>query len=54
MNRFINCMRAVTLAVGSLTAGAGTANIAHAETGWPEKAELTIGFIKLTDMAPLA
>lgn len=27
---------------------------AHAEVGYPEKEELRIGFIKLTDMAPLA
>lgn len=27
---------------------------AHADVGWPEKEELTFGFIKLTDMAPLA
>ncbi|QTF93735.1 CmpA/NrtA family ABC transporter substrate-binding protein [Halomonas sp. BM-2019] len=27
---------------------------ATAQTGWPEKEDLTFGFIKLTDMAPLA
>lgn len=27
---------------------------AAAQTGWPEKEDLTFGFIKLTDMAPLA
>jgi nitrate/nitrite transport system substrate-binding protein len=27
---------------------------AHADVGWPEKEELKFGFIKLTDMAPLA
>ena len=38
-----------TVAVG-MTTGA-----AHAEKlGWPEKEELTFGFIKLTDMAPIA
>jgi nitrate/nitrite transport system substrate-binding protein len=29
-------------------------NSAHADVGWPEKEELKFGFIKLTDMAPLA
>jgi nitrate/nitrite transport system substrate-binding protein len=29
-------------------------SIAQADVGWPEKAALTLGFIKLTDMAPLA
>ncbi|WP_224784957.1 CmpA/NrtA family ABC transporter substrate-binding protein [Marinihelvus fidelis] len=31
-----------------------TAPVAAAELGWPEKEELTFGFIKLTDMAPIA
>ncbi len=30
------------------------ANIQAEELGWPEKEELTFGFIKLTDMAPIA
>jgi nitrate/nitrite transport system substrate-binding protein len=29
-------------------------SIAQADVGWPEKEALTLGFIKLTDMAPLA
>jgi nitrate/nitrite transport system substrate-binding protein len=40
----------VSLLVGS----AVFAGVAHAELGYPEKEELTFGFIKLTDMAPLA
>jgi nitrate/nitrite transport system substrate-binding protein len=45
------CLHAVTLALGtSVIMVAST----QAETGWPEKEDLTIGFIKLTDMAPLA
>ncbi len=43
-------LRASALAVG-LALGAG---IVQAEIGWPEKEELKFGFIKLTDMAPLA
>lgn len=31
-----------------------TATLLRAEVGWPEKEELKFGFIKLTDMAPLA
>ncbi|MEM9398416.1 MAG: ABC transporter substrate-binding protein, partial [Pseudomonadota bacterium] len=30
------------------------AAFANAELGYPEKEELTFGFIKLTDMAPIA
>ena len=40
------------LAAGFATAGLLTT--AQADVGWPEKEELTFGFIKLTDMAPLA
>ena len=29
-------------------------SISHADVGKPEKAQLKFGFIKLTDMAPLA
>jgi len=43
------------LAAGTLAAGIGLAAApARAELLLPEKAELTFGFIKLTDMAPLA
>lgn len=31
-----------------------TLSVAQADIGWPEKEALTFGFIKLTDMAPLA
>lgn len=31
-----------------------TVSVAQADLGWPEKEALTFGFIKLTDMAPLA
>lgn len=40
-----------------LAAGLATASLftsVQADVGWPEKEELTFGFIKLTDMAPLA
>ncbi|MCV2402317.1 ABC transporter substrate-binding protein [Marinomonas sp. C2222] len=40
----------VSLLVGS----AFLSGISHAELGYPEKEELKFGFIKLTDMAPLA
>ena len=40
---------ALTLAVGI-----GLSTVTQAELGWPEKEELKFGFIKLTDMAPLA
>ena len=42
-----------TLALGSLLSAA-LPLAATAELGEPEKDELTFGFIKLTDMAPLA
>ena len=42
---------AVTL---PLLAGAVSAQQAGPKVGWPEKEELKFGFIKLTDMAPLA
>ena len=38
----------------TLAGGLGSATQAQAEVGPPEKAELKFGFIKLTDMAPLA
>ncbi|RVU84281.1 nitrate ABC transporter substrate-binding protein [Leucothrix sargassi] len=42
---------AVSVAIGASVFGA---NAAYAEVGEPEKEELKFGFIKLTDMAPLA
>lgn len=36
------------------TALCATVSVAQADLGWPEKEALTFGFIKLTDMAPLA
>lgn len=50
-HQLARCLQASSLAIGtSVLMVAGT----QAETGWPEKEDLTIGFIKLTDMAPLA
>ncbi len=47
-------IKRAALAVG-LAAGLGlTAGSARAELGYPEKEDLKFGFIKLTDMAPLA
>lgn len=44
------CLQAAALVLGtSVVMVAYT----QAETGWPEKEDLTIGFIKLTDMASL-
>ena len=47
--------RLAVLAAFVLTVFAGAAKAADKPlVGWPEKPELTFGFIKLTDMAPLA
>ena len=47
----MKCKRTMTaLLVGALLASAA----AEAKVGKPEKEELKFGFIKLTDMAPLA
>ena len=47
--------RLAVLAAFVLTVFAGVAKAADKPlVGWPEKPELTFGFIKLTDMAPLA
>ncbi|WP_243645763.1 CmpA/NrtA family ABC transporter substrate-binding protein [Reinekea marinisedimentorum] len=43
----MNCLVGIVL-------GACVSAVANAELGWPEKEELKFGFIKLTDMAPLA
>jgi len=45
---------AVTLALSLLGASLVTSPSASAAVGAPEKEELKLGFIKLTDMAPLA
>ena len=43
------------LAISSLMLASTLSGTANAEKlGWPEKEELTFGFIKLTDMAPIA
>ena len=44
---------AIASAIGASSAS-GLINLAHANVGFPEKEELKLGFIKLTDMAPLA
>ena len=45
----------MTTVISASVAVGMTAGTAHAEKlGWPEKEELTFGFIKLTDMAPIA
>ncbi|RFA27043.1 nitrate ABC transporter substrate-binding protein [Alkalilimnicola ehrlichii] len=38
----------------ALGAGLAFSGAVNAEVGWPEKEDLTFGFIKLTDMVPLA
>lgn len=54
----LNPLRAGKLASKVLTSvalvTAALSYSAHAELGYPEKEELTFGFIKLTDMAPIA
>jgi len=47
--KFRNLMTALTVAFAI-----GAQGVATAEVGYPEKEELKFGFIKLTDMAPLA
>ena len=42
------------LAVGGLMMGTVSVSANAEKVGWPEKEELKFGFIKLTDMAPLA
>ncbi len=45
----------MTTVISASVAVAMTSGVAHAEKlGYPEKEELTFGFIKLTDMAPIA
>ncbi|TCS43238.1 nitrate/nitrite transport system substrate-binding protein [Reinekea marinisedimentorum] len=46
-SKTMNCLVGIVL-------GACVSAVANAELGWPEKEELKFGFIKLTDMAPLA
>ena len=50
MNQTFSTLLRRLAAVGLLL----TATTSAADLGWPEKEELTFGFIKLTDMAPLA
>ncbi|MDX1670017.1 MAG: ABC transporter substrate-binding protein, partial [Limnobacter sp.] len=45
---------ALALAFGVVGTLAVAPQATQAETGFPEKEELKFGFIKLTDMAPLA
>ena len=45
---------ASTLALSLTMAGASVSAVTAQEIDWPEKEELKFGFIKLTDMAPLA
>ena len=42
------------LVLASLAVTLSSASVTASELGWPEKEELTFGFIKLTDMAPIA
>ena len=42
------------IAVSSVLISAATFQVQAEKVGWPEKEELKFGFIKLTDMAPLA
>ena len=48
--RFIRPIKSIL----TLTLSSALSVISAADVGWPEKEELTFGFIKLTDMAPLA
>ncbi|WP_335342221.1 CmpA/NrtA family ABC transporter substrate-binding protein [Sedimenticola hydrogenitrophicus] len=50
----LRAMRSLLLCAGIATAAALTANSAAAAVGPAEKEDLKFGFIKLTDMAPLA
>ncbi len=49
-----NSIRTVGKWIATGAATVGLMSGAQADIGWPEKEELTFGFIKLTDMAPLA
>ncbi|MCH8530836.1 MAG: ABC transporter substrate-binding protein [Saccharospirillum sp.] len=44
----------LTRTLTGVVAGSALTLTAAADIGWPEKEDLTFGFIKLTDMAPLA
>ncbi|MEQ3635612.1 MAG: ABC transporter substrate-binding protein, partial [Thalassolituus sp.] len=44
----------IRIAITALTVGLSANAMAEDSVGWPEKADLKFGFIKLTDMAPLA
>ncbi|MCK5887971.1 MAG: ABC transporter substrate-binding protein, partial [Alcanivorax sp.] len=51
MNGFKKTWRGV---LAAMTLGLSATSVADDVVGWPEKADLKFGFIKLTDMAPLA
>ncbi|MBU2022611.1 MAG: ABC transporter substrate-binding protein, partial [Gammaproteobacteria bacterium] len=50
--RFVNATQKISFSI--LLGSALLSGAAHAELGYAEKEELKFGFIKLTDMAPLA
>jgi nitrate/nitrite transport system substrate-binding protein len=53
--RMLNSIKAKACAAAVLGISAlASINTALAEVGYPEKEELTLGFVKLTDMAPIA
>lgn len=49
-----NALRSAVIAAISSACLFTTVSLNAEELGWPEKEELTFGFIKLTDMAPIA
>ncbi|QKQ27852.1 ABC transporter substrate-binding protein [Candidatus Reidiella endopervernicosa] len=51
---FMKKLSVALLSAGMMTSGALMTGAAHAEVREPEKEDLKFGFIKLTDMAPLA
>ena len=51
--RWLKPLKSIT-ASAVMTFSALTATQVQAELGYPEKEELKFGFIKLTDMAPIA
>ena len=50
----LNTSKVIKTLVAGVTFWAAVTGSAYAELGYPEKEELKFGFIKLTDMAPLA
>ncbi|AEG31550.1 CmpA/NrtA family ABC transporter substrate-binding protein [Thiomicrospira cyclica] len=49
-----NLLKAAILSAIGASSASSLINVAQASVGFPEKEELKLGFIKLTDMAPLA